>query len=91
MLTTNIRDSKEGTLSATIAAERMATLAKGVKEILSAFASAKFIGSFTVDEEDIADKIFAESSFAEVRHCHGYLFFKLTLYRIANEIFCFHV
>lgn len=44
----------------------MAVLAKGVKGILSAFAAAKFVGSFIIDEEDIADKIFAESSFAEV-------------------------
>lgn len=44
----------------------MTVLAKGVKGILSAFAAAKFISSFTVDEDDIADKIFAESSFVEV-------------------------
>ena len=60
-------DSIEGALSATIAAEKMAVLAKGVKSILSAFATAKFVGSFSVDEEDIGDKIFAESSFVEVR------------------------
>jgi hypothetical protein len=56
----------ENTLAATVAAEKMAVLAKGIKEILTAFATAKFLGSFTIDEEDIADKIFAESSFAEV-------------------------
>ena len=56
----------ENLLSASVAAEKMAVLAKGVKGILSAFASAKFVASFTVDEEDIADKIFAESSFVEV-------------------------
>jgi hypothetical protein len=44
----------------------MAVLAKGIKEILTAFTTAKFLGSFTIDEEDIADKIFAESSFTEV-------------------------
>lgn len=60
-------DSIEGALSATIAAEKMAILAKGVKSILSAFANAKFVGSFSLDEEDIGDKIFAESSFVEVR------------------------
>lgn len=58
--------SAENTLAATVAAEKMAVLAKGIKKILSAFAAAKFVGSFTIDEEDIADKIFAESSFAEV-------------------------
>ena len=39
---------------------------KGIKDILTAFATAKFVSSFTVDEDDIADKIFAESSFIEV-------------------------
>ena len=56
----------ENLLSASVAAEKMTVLAKGVKGILTAFATAKFVASFTVDEEDIADKIFAESSFVEV-------------------------
>lgn len=57
----------ESALAATIAADKMTVLAKGVKEILTAFQTAKFIKSFTMDEEDISDKIFAESSFVEVQ------------------------
>lgn len=62
----------ENLLSASVAAEKMAVLAKGVKGILTAFASAKFVASFTVDEEDIADKIFAESSFVEVKYSFNF-------------------
>ena len=70
----------ENLLSASIAAEKMTVLAKGVKGILSAFAAAKFISSFTVDEDDIADKIFAESSFVEVnqRNIQHFLLFVLS-------------
>jgi hypothetical protein len=70
----------ENLLSASIAAEKMTVLAKGVKGILSAFAAAKFISSFTVDEDDIADKIFAESSFVEVNlHSAQHVFLLILL------------
>ena len=59
------------TVSAAIAAERMTILAKGIKDILTSFAKAGFVSSFTLDEEDIADKIFAESSFIEVLTLHS--------------------
>ena len=61
-------NSAEVSVAATakVAAEKMTILAKGIKDILTAFATAKFVSSFTVDEDDIADKIFAESSFIEV-------------------------
>ena len=70
----------ENLLSASTAAEKMTVLAKGVKGILSAFAAAKFISSFTVDEDDIADKIFAESSFVEVnqRNIQRFFLFELS-------------
>lgn len=60
----------------------MTVLAKGVKGILSAFAAAKFISSFIVDEDDIADKIFAESSFVEVnqRNIQHFFLFELRSY-----------
>jgi hypothetical protein len=54
-------------LSPSVGAGKMALFAKGVKEILSAFSTSEFVSSFTVDEDDIGDKIFAESSFNEVR------------------------
>jgi hypothetical protein len=55
----------DGTTSAAISAEKMTLFARGVKEIVSAFKKANFISDFKMDEEDIADKIFAESSFVE--------------------------
>ena len=81
-LYSNVTDSPT---AAGIAAEKMTVLAKGVKEILSAFASAKFVASFTVDEEDIADKIFAESSFIEV---HRIKSLKLVLLVGWQGLFC---
>lgn len=58
----------DSTTSAAVSAEKMTLFARGVKEIVSAFKKANFISDFKVDEEDIADKIFAESSFAEVHY-----------------------
>eukprot|EP00596_Hydrurales_sp_CCMP1899_P008757 CAMPEP_0119046522 /NCGR_PEP_ID=MMETSP1177-20130426/47189_1 /TAXON_ID=2985 /ORGANISM="Ochromonas sp, Strain CCMP1899" /LENGTH=350 /DNA_ID=CAMNT_0007019793 /DNA_START=116 /DNA_END=1168 /DNA_ORIENTATION=+ len=55
----------DSTTSAVISAEKMTLFARGVKEIVSAFKKANFITDFKMDEEDIADKIFAESSFVE--------------------------
>ena len=82
-------DSIEGAMSATVAAEKMATLASGVNSILSAFANAKFVGSFAIDEEDIGDKIFAESSFAEVGGNHVILIFVEKVCKVNFGCDCF--